>query len=126
MDIHLECVDPAANRFRAYHVAIEADLFTEHALVVSWGRIGRPGRTRVVGSGDAATVRFMTERLLRLQRHGYVVVLEEPSSTAVDPVGLDIADFAEAEAMDLCVTDNENAEPAFDVLPWDAAERASL
>ena len=41
MDIHLERVDPAANWFRAYHVAIEADLFAECAFVVSWGRIGK-------------------------------------------------------------------------------------
>lgn len=87
MDIHLECVDPAANRFRAYHVAIEADLFAECALVVSWGRIGRPGRRRVVGSGDAATVRAMAQRLLRLRkRHGYVVVQESPTSLAADEV----------------------------------------
>lgn len=85
MNIHLECVDPAAYRFPAYHVAIEADLFAEYALVVSWGRIGRQGRTRVVGSGDAATVRAMAERLLRLrERHGYVVVPEKPLSRTVD------------------------------------------
>ena len=87
MDIHLECVDPAANRFRAYHVAIEADLFAECALVVSWGRIGRPGRTRVVASGDAAIVRLVAERLLRLRaRHGYVVAQETPFPRAADEV----------------------------------------
>lgn len=87
MDIHLECVNPAANRFRSYHVAIEADLFAECALVVSWGRIGRPGRTRVVGSGDIASVRAMAERLLRLrERHGYVMVQQEPNPRAADPV----------------------------------------
>lgn len=75
MDIHLECVDPAVNRYQAYHVAIEADLFAERALVVSWGRMGRQGRTREVGSGDAMAVRAMAERLLRRrERHGYVVV----------------------------------------------------
>jgi predicted DNA-binding WGR domain protein len=87
MDIHLECVDPTANRFRAYHVAIEADLFAECALVVSWGRIGRRGRTRVVGSGDARTVQAMAERLLRRrERHGYVAVPEKPSSRVADQV----------------------------------------
>ena len=87
MDIHLECVDPAANRFRAYHVAIEADLFAECALVVSWGRIGRPGRSRVVGSGDAATVGAMAERLLRRRKqHGYVVVQEGRLPQAADEV----------------------------------------
>ena len=85
MDIHLEYVDPAANRFRAYQVAIEVDLFAECALVVSWGRIGRPGRTRVVGSGDAATVRAMAERLLRRrEQHGYVVAQKGPAARATD------------------------------------------
>lgn len=85
MDIHLERVDPTANRFRAYHVAIEPDLFAECALVVTRGRIGRRGRSRVVGSGDAATVRAMAQRLLRRrERHGYVVVQEDPRCPAPD------------------------------------------
>ena len=85
MNIHLECVHPAANRFRAYHLTIERDLFAECALVVSWGRIGRPGRTRIVGSGDAATVRAIAERLLRLrERHGYMVVHKGSASRAPD------------------------------------------
>lgn len=79
IDIHLECVNPAANRFRAYHVAIETDLFAKCALVVSWGRIGPPGRTRLVGSGDATTMRAMAERLLRRHaQHGCVMETEGP------------------------------------------------
>jgi predicted DNA-binding WGR domain protein len=95
MAIHLECIVPAANRFRTCHIAIETNLFAKCPLVVSWGRIGRPGRTRVVGSGDATTVRSMAERLLRRrERHGYAVAQDGPVSRAADQVNTgQITDF---------------------------------
>lgn len=75
MEIRLESVDPAANRFRAYRLSLEPDLFAPCALRVSWGRIGRPGRERIVASGEPEAVLAAALRLLALRRrHGYAVV----------------------------------------------------
>jgi predicted DNA-binding WGR domain protein len=42
-DLHLTCIDPAANKRRFYHLSIQPTLFGEWALVREWGRIGRGG-----------------------------------------------------------------------------------
>lgn len=77
MEVHLESVDPEADRLRSYRLAIEPDLFADCALRVAWGRIGRPGRQRVAASGDRDSVRAEVRRLLaRRRRHGYAVVPE--------------------------------------------------
>lgn len=75
MDIRLESVDPDQNRFRAYRLSVEPDLFAPCALRVAWGRIGRPGRERIVASGEPEAVLAEALRLLSLRRrHGYAVV----------------------------------------------------
>lgn len=74
MDVHLESIDPERNRFRSYVLSIEPDLFDEWALVVTWGRIGRRGRTRIAASGDLAAVQRALARLQRQRlQHGYVL-----------------------------------------------------
>lgn len=42
-ELHLTCVEPAANKRRFYHLSIQRTLFGEWALVREWGRIGRTG-----------------------------------------------------------------------------------
>ncbi len=75
MELRLASIDAAANRFRSYRLSIEPDLFAPCALRVAWGRIGRPGRERVVASGEPAEVLAVARRLVALRaRHGYVEV----------------------------------------------------
>jgi len=45
-DLHLTCIDPAANKRRFYHLSVQPTLFGEWALVREWGRIGVGGRLR--------------------------------------------------------------------------------
>lgn len=75
MNVVLESVDATRDRFRFYVLTIEPDLFSEWALVVTWGRIGRPGRTRIAASGDFATVQLASAQLQGVRlRHGYKVI----------------------------------------------------
>lgn len=74
MDVHLQSIDPERNRFRAYVLSIEPDLFDDWALVVTWGRIGRRARTRIAASGDLEAVQRASAQLQHLRlRHGYVL-----------------------------------------------------
>lgn len=72
MNVYLEKIDPVSNCYRFYEIRTEHDLFAERALVLHWGRIGRSGRRRIVGSGKLADVESLATRILRLKRrHGY-------------------------------------------------------
>ncbi len=66
---------PAHNRRRSYEPCWQPTPFGEGALVRSWGRLGRPGRTRVTlyPGGDEAhpEVRQVVRRRLA---HGYRAV----------------------------------------------------
>jgi predicted DNA-binding WGR domain protein len=54
--IALRAEDPAANRYRAYDIHIDRDLFALWNITVSWGRIGAAGtgKTMTVASLDEA------------------------------------------------------------------------
>ena len=73
--VRLESIDPARNRFRFFTLHWQSTLWDGPALVRTWGRVGTPGRSRVVavpeGSDPWATVRRVLRRRLR---HGYRVV----------------------------------------------------
>lgn len=45
-DLHLVCIDPAANKRRFYALSVQPTLFGEWALMREWGRIGQGGRLR--------------------------------------------------------------------------------
>lgn len=68
-----ERVDAAHNRYRWYHVRLEHDLFAPVALVMSWGRLGRPGgQLRRQPMPDAATAtRAWARKVRQKQRRGY-------------------------------------------------------
>jgi len=58
----LHRVDPSRNMRRYYRLDVQPDLFGYWLLIREWGRIGRPGQTRVasfttVGEADDALQR---------------------------------------------------------------------
>ncbi len=73
--VRLISVDPAANRFRVYVLSWHPTLWGDFALVQTWGRLGRPGRSRTTGYTSRMEAQGMIVRLLRRRlRHGYHVV----------------------------------------------------
>jgi predicted DNA-binding WGR domain protein len=46
--VALRAEDPAANRYRAYDIRIDRDLFALWNITVSWGRIGTAGTTKTI------------------------------------------------------------------------------
>jgi predicted DNA-binding WGR domain protein len=46
--IALRAEDPAANRYRAYDIQIDRDLFALWNITVSWGRIGAAGTAKTI------------------------------------------------------------------------------
>ena len=73
--VRLVCVDPAANRYRAYALTWRRGLWDEVALVRTWGRLDRPGRSRATVYADRTSAQADIRRLLqRRLRHGYEVV----------------------------------------------------
>ena len=72
--VRLESIDPQRNRFRFFILCWQPTLWDGPALVCSWGRVGRPGRSRVVPVPDGADPQDTIGRVLRRRlRHGYVV-----------------------------------------------------
>jgi predicted DNA-binding WGR domain protein len=70
--VALKLIEPKRNRFRQYALTECETLFGEHALLISWGRIGKPPRSRceVFGSRDELSRRC--DELLAVRRaHGY-------------------------------------------------------
>lgn len=65
-------IDPARNMQRYYHLSIQRDLFGNHCLICSWGRIGRSGqrRSRLYQTEEAAQAAFMKQRATK-ERRGY-------------------------------------------------------
>ena len=45
--IHLHRIDAVRNMARFYRLSVTPSLFGDICLVREWGRIGRPGRTRI-------------------------------------------------------------------------------
>ena len=73
--VRLVCVDPATNRYRAYALTWQRWLWGEVALVRTWGRLDRPGRSRATVYADRQGARADIRRLLqRRLRHGYQIV----------------------------------------------------
>jgi predicted DNA-binding WGR domain protein len=72
--LELRHVDPARRRARRYHIAESASLFGELGLIISWGRIGRPARTRFesFATENELATRYQ-ELLARRKAHGYQV-----------------------------------------------------
>jgi predicted DNA-binding WGR domain protein len=73
--VRFERVEPAENQRRYYDLSWQPTLFGEGALVRTWGRLARAGRTRVTlypdRDGAAPEVRQVVRRRLA---HGYRVV----------------------------------------------------
>ena len=68
-------IDPARNMRRFYRLDVQPDLFGNLSFIREWGRMGRPGQTRIVpfptiGEAQAA---FEKQRARKLKK-GYVPV----------------------------------------------------
>jgi predicted DNA-binding WGR domain protein len=68
----LSRVDPLHNMRRFYRLDVQPDMFGFRLLVREWGRIGRPGRTRVVSFATSAGAHSALQRQRRAkERRGY-------------------------------------------------------
>ena len=73
--VRLTSVDPASNRDRVYMLAWQPTLWGGLALVRTWGRRDRPGRSRATVYADRESAQADIRRLLRRRlRHGYEVL----------------------------------------------------
>lgn len=79
-ELELRQIDPSRGRARRYHLARSRSLFGECAILITWGRIGRPARVRMETFANEAKLRARWRELLaRRHAHGYERRLE-PSS----------------------------------------------
>ena len=70
--MELRSVDPSTNRYRFYRLVEQKTLFGETALVIHWGRLGQPMRSRTEVFPSEADRAERREALLgRRRRHGY-------------------------------------------------------
>ena len=73
--VRLTSVDPATNRARVYALAWQPGLWGGVALVRTWGRLHRPGRSLATFYADRPSAQADVRRLLqRRLQHGYRVV----------------------------------------------------
>jgi len=71
--IYLERHDPARNMARYYCLTVESILFGEFSLVRTWGRIGKPSRTKIeLHATEQDAQAAMIRRMQQKQRKGYV------------------------------------------------------
>lgn len=71
-ELELRQIDPARGRARRYHLARSRSLFGESAILITWGRIGRPARVRIETFRSEAKLRARwSELLARRHAHGY-------------------------------------------------------
>jgi predicted DNA-binding WGR domain protein len=63
--ILLEACDPERNRWRSYHIAAGQDLFGDWVVVLTYGRMGCRGRTKMVLMPDESAARRFVEACLR-------------------------------------------------------------
>ena len=62
--VRLGSVDPVVNRFRVDVLSWQSTLWGDVALVQTWGRLDRPGRSRTTSSPSRAGTQGMMVRLL--------------------------------------------------------------
>jgi predicted DNA-binding WGR domain protein len=68
----LDRYDPTCNMARYYVLSIEPSLFGDATLIREWGRIGRPGRTRIeLYETQPKAVEALETWLERKRRRGY-------------------------------------------------------
>jgi predicted DNA-binding WGR domain protein len=71
--IELRSIDPKRDRARHYYLATCRSLFGEPALLITWGRIGRPPRARLeTFESMTKLTKRRTELLARRRAHGYI------------------------------------------------------
>lgn len=71
-ELELRQIDPARGRARRYHLARSRSLFGESAILITWGRIGRPARVRIETFTNEAKAKARWQELLTRRRaHGY-------------------------------------------------------
>lgn len=71
-EVELRHVDPSRDRFRRYHLAETRTLYGERGLLITWGRIGHPARTRLeTFANDVDAAARWDELFSRRQAHGY-------------------------------------------------------
>jgi predicted DNA-binding WGR domain protein len=70
--VALKLVDPSRNCFRHYAITECKTLFEDHALLISWGRIGKAPRTRCEVFASEGALNKRRDALLAVRRaHGY-------------------------------------------------------
>lgn len=71
-DVTLRSVDPEANRFRFYRMAVSRDLFGDWVLVRQWGRFGTWGRQALEPFPSEGAARVAMALVMRAKRRrGY-------------------------------------------------------
>ncbi|UVF22488.1 WGR domain-containing protein (plasmid) [Microvirga terrae] len=66
--------DPSCNMARYYVLSIETSLFGDASLIREWGRIGRPGQTRIeLYETQSMAVEALETWLQRKRRRGYAL-----------------------------------------------------
>ena len=72
--VRFESRDPAKNRQRFYLLSWQVSLEGDMALICTWGRMGRPGHSRVILFPTDAPVEPRLERLIKRRlKRGYHV-----------------------------------------------------
>ncbi|PPQ33152.1 hypothetical protein CCR94_02635 [Rhodoblastus sphagnicola] len=72
--LHLERIDASRNMWRYYELELHPTLFGEHALVRTWGRIGAPGRSKIMTFSELDAAKRAFKRLeASKRRRGYFV-----------------------------------------------------
>ncbi len=68
-------IDPARNRARFYTLTWQPILWGGGAVLCTWGRLGRQGRTRQWCYPDRVSAQTTVERIIRRRlQHGYQVI----------------------------------------------------
>ena len=64
MLVVLERVSKSRNCYRFFEISVEPNLFMDVSLVVRWGRIGCPGRSRIRASGRLDEISCRASRIV--------------------------------------------------------------
>ena len=69
-------VDPGRNMHRYYRLAVQVDLFGRWSFLSEWGRIGSPGRVRILTFESGAEANEALNRRRRAkERRGYAMAV---------------------------------------------------